>query len=154
MRKPLNQNEFRTSPRLPAAQPMLKRRRKFRYDPAPASDPSWSESSTDCESDLQEYDMDVTGPGAIGAAAPIRPTQLAPTSGIDAPLAGDIVAPQDEVQISSAARALGGIDAGSQLHEARLAEIRAAIADGAYDTPERLEAAVERLVAALRNGDA
>jgi anti-sigma28 factor (negative regulator of flagellin synthesis) len=93
--------------------------------------------------------MDVTGAGAVGGAAPIRPTQLSTPQGVEAPLDGGLVAPQDEVQISSAARALGQIDPGSQIHEARLAEIRAAIAEGTYETPEKLAAAVERLLAAL-----
>jgi anti-sigma28 factor (negative regulator of flagellin synthesis) len=53
------------------------------------------------------------------------------------------------VQISSAARALGDVDAASPLHEARLAAIRAAIEDGSYETPGKLEAAVDRLLTEL-----
>lgn len=96
--------------------------------------------------------MDVTSAGAIGGPSPIRPAHLAPSQGVEASAPGGLEAPQDEVRISSAARALGQLEPGTQIHEARLAEIRAAIADGSYETPEKLEAAVERLVTALNSG--
>jgi anti-sigma28 factor (negative regulator of flagellin synthesis) len=150
MRKPHNRNEFRHTSTQPAKQPMLMRRRRFRYDEALSTEPSWSESA-DFDLDAQEFDMDVSGAGAIGGAAPIRPTHLSASHGVEAAHAGGIEAPQDEVQISSAARALGHIDAGSQIHEARLAEIRAAIADGSYETYDKLDAAVDRLIEALRS---
>lgn len=149
MRKPHNRNQFRSIPTQPAAQPMLMRRRRFRYDEA-VTEPSWSES---VNFDAEECDMDVTGAGAIGHAAPIRPAHLSGAQGVDATRPGGIEAPQDEVQISSAARALGQLDAGTQIHEARLAEIRAAIADGSYETFDKLDAAVDQLIEALRRAD-
>lgn len=152
MRNPLNRNKFRSNDHTRPEQPMLLRRRRFRYDDASLSDRSWSDARDEFDPELQEFDMDVTGAGAIGGAAPIRPAQLAPAQGLEASAPGGLEAPQDEVRISSAARALGQLDPGTQIHEARLAEIRAAIADGSYETPEKLEAAVERLVSALNSG--
>jgi negative regulator of flagellin synthesis FlgM len=152
MRKPHSRKQFHSQTTEPASQPMLMRRRRFRYDEAISTEPSWSESP-DSDLDAQEFDMDVTGAGSIGGAAPIRPTQLASSHGVSPAHASGIEAPQDEVRISSAARALGEIDAGSQIHQARLAEIRAAIADGSYETFDKLDAAVDRLIEALRRGD-
>jgi len=152
MRKPLNQNDFRSTNPAASSQPMLKRRPRFRYDAPPAQEPSWSGSSRMPASDAEEFDMDVTGAAAIGGTSPIRPTQFAPAAGIQSLPAHGLVAPQDEVQISSSASALGQIDPGSQIHEARLAEIRAAIADGSYETADKLDAAVDRLIESLRRG--
>ena len=149
MRKPLNQNEFRSTNPSPVSQPMLKRRQRFRYDAPPVQEPSRTSSVRIPVSEAQEFDMDVTAAHSIGGTAPIRPAQMAPTPGAQPVSAGGLVAPQDEVQISSAASALGQIDPGMQIHEARLAEIRAAIADGSYETPEKLDVAVDRLLAAL-----
>lgn len=151
MRKPLNRNDFRSRPAEPAAEPMLMRRRRFRYDQILPPEPSWSESADDFESDAQEFDMDVSGAGAVGGAAPVRPVHLSPTQGVEGAQSHGIEAPQDEVQISSAARALSQMEAGSQIHEARLAEIRAAIADGSYESLDKLDAAVDRLIEALRS---
>ncbi len=151
MRKPHNHNQFRLTPSEPATQPMLMRRRRFRYDDALSTEPSWSESADSDLDDVQEFNMDVTGTGAIGGAAPIRPAHLSASQGVEAAQSAGIEAPQDEVQISSAARALGQIEAGNQIHEARLAEIRAAIADGSYESYDKLDAAVDRLIAALRH---
>lgn len=151
MRKPCNRNKFRLSDPHDPPQSMLYRRSRLRYDPPLTWERPPSASACDSDATTQEVDMDVTGAGAVGGAAPIRPTQLSAPDGVEAPLSGGLVAPQDEVQISSAARALGQIDPGLQIHEARLAEIRAAIADGTYETPEKLEAAVERLLASLNS---
>ena len=145
VRKPLNHNDFQNNNPTRSRQSMLKRRRRFRYDPPLTQEPSWSDTDRDHDPDAQEFDMDVTGAAAMGGAAPIRPTQSAPASGVQSASGSGIVAPQDEVQISSAARALGQIDAAAQIHEARLA-----IADGTYETPDKLDAAVDRLIEALR----
>lgn len=152
MRKPLNRKHFRSSSSESASQPMLMRRRRFRYDDILAAESPRSDFDPDFDSDGEEFDMDVTSTGAIGGTTPVRPTQLSSAQGIDAAPTRGLEAPQDEVQISSAARALSQLDAGSQIHEARLAEIRAAIADGSYETPDKLDAAVDKLIEALRNG--
>jgi negative regulator of flagellin synthesis FlgM len=149
MRKPLDRIMLHSRIDASAAQPMLKPSSKFRYDPPKCSEFAWADSF-DFDPDLQEPDMDVTGAGPVGGSGPIRPTQLNPAHHVEGTSSSGIEAPQDEVHISSAARSLGQIDAGAQIHEARLAEIRAAIADGTYDTPEKLDAAVERLMDSLR----
>ncbi|MEZ6067980.1 MAG: flagellar biosynthesis anti-sigma factor FlgM [Planctomycetaceae bacterium] len=148
MRKPLNRIDFRTQTRIPDEQPMLKRSRNLRYDSGPLSDFDWYDLDSDAlDFESAEADMDVTGAGSVGGAGAIRSTQMSPGRETERTSSMGLNAPQDEVQISSAARALGETDAATSLHEARLSAIRAAIEDGTYETPDKLEAAVDRLLA-------
>lgn len=89
--------------------------------------------------------MEVTGAGFVGGAGGVRPVQLTgvpnAAPGVDA-----LHVPQDEVVISPAARLLQSQDVGATARAERLAEIRAQISQGVYDTPEKLALAVDRLV--------
>ena len=76
--------------------------------------------------------------GRVGGAA--APAQTA---------APQFVAPQDEVEISSAARMLDAASRTGSVREQRLEQIKAAIAAGTYDTPERLSLAVDRMLSSL-----
>ena len=93
----------------------------------------------------READMEVSGAGNIGGAGEVRPVQFtgvpSATPGVD-----PLHAPQDEVFISPAARLLQNQDVGAASRAERLAEIRAQISQGVYDTPEKLALAVDRLV--------
>ncbi len=61
-------------------------------------------------------------------------------------------APVDQLDISSAARQASSaapaeaIAGGGEIRLDRVAEIRRAIADGSYETPDKLDAAVSRLM--------
>ncbi|WP_197443547.1 flagellar biosynthesis anti-sigma factor FlgM [Maioricimonas rarisocia] len=57
--------------------------------------------------------------------------------------------PQDEVDISSAARLLDQLN-DPQVRAARLAEIKAAIDAGTYETEDKLEAALDKLLTDIR----
>ena len=81
MRNPLNRNTFRFYLPDSDSQPMLMRRRRFRYDDAVLEEPSWPDHDADRDFDAEEPDMDVTGAGAVGGTSPIRPTQLSPVGG-------------------------------------------------------------------------
>lgn len=154
MRKPFNRLTFRSQTSLSDAQPMLNPRLRLRYDrPALADlcDSDGLEFLLDVFGEPGDPNMEVTGAGSIGGAGAIRPTQFAPSQGVSQTAPSGLTAPQDEVQISSAARALGELEQTGQIHEARLAEIRAAIADGTYETADKLDAAVDRLIEALRD---
>lgn len=91
--------------------------------------------------------MEVRGPGSISGAVPIGRT--APTAAPAPAAPAAYVPPQDEVEISSAARALDSASRTLGVREQRLEQIKAAIAAGTYETPEKLESAVERLLAGL-----
>ena len=90
--------------------------------------------------------MDVTSAGSVGGAGPIRPVHVNPAQSTAASEAGGLQAPRDEVEISSAARLLDQIQNDPQVRAEKLAAIQAAIADGSYETPEKLEIAVGRLL--------
>jgi len=68
---------------------------------------------------------------------------------IDAPQTTSSAQPQDEVQISSAADAASFIDQVHQvpdIRQDRVAAIKAAIADGTYETSGKLDAALNALL--------
>ena len=92
--------------------------------------------------------MDVSGPGSVGGVGPIRPAELQPVSEVAPPPTG-IEMPVDEVEFSAAAQMLEKLSQDPQVRAARLAEIQAQIAAGTYETPEKLEAAVARMLADL-----
>jgi len=56
------------------------------------------------------------------------------------------VQPQDEVQISSAANFVDQVHQLPDVRQDRVAAIRAAIADGSYETGDKLEAALGNLL--------
>ena len=92
--------------------------------------------------------MDVSGPGSVGGVGPIRPADVRPVSEVTPPPTG-IEMPVDEVEFSAAAQMLEKLSHDPQVRAARLAEIQAQIAAGTYETPEKLEAAVARMLADL-----
>jgi negative regulator of flagellin synthesis FlgM len=78
------------------------------------------------------------GPQAINAPHATKPSQ--PPSSAASPAVGD------EVQISDAAKLIEQMQQIPDIRQDRVASIRAQIAQGAYETPERLDAAVSRLL--------
>ena len=93
----------------------------------------------------REAAMEITGAGFVGGAGGVRPVQFTGVTGTT-PGVDPLSAPQDEVFISPAARLLQNSDVGAASRAERLAEIRAQISQGLYDTPEKLALAVDRLV--------
>ncbi len=61
-----------------------------------------------------------------------------------------VMAPTDEVEISSLGRMLDDASRTNGLREQRLAQIKSAIEAGTYETPDKLEAAVGRLLNSLQ----
>jgi negative regulator of flagellin synthesis FlgM len=88
--------------------------------------------------------MHVYGPTHLHGAQPIGSPHAArlnrPAS---APSSGPI---QDEVQISDAARLLDKVNDLPAIRQDRVNQIRQQIADGTYETPEKLQVALERLL--------
>jgi negative regulator of flagellin synthesis FlgM len=78
------------------------------------------------------------GPHPINAPHGQRPAQPAERSGAT-PIA-------DEVEISPAARQAEASQSAGEVREDRVQSIRAQIARGTYETPEKLEVAVARLL--------
>ena len=88
--------------------------------------------------------MEVRGLNSAVPAAPIeRPeTAIAPEDAAPARPAS----PNDEVEISAVGKLLDEASRTPGIREQRLAEIKAAIEAGTYETPEKLELAVKRLL--------
>jgi negative regulator of flagellin synthesis FlgM len=93
--------------------------------------------------------MDVSSSGSVGGAVPIRPTFLSPSQSVSPSAPSGLEAPQDEVELSDAARMLDRIQSDPQVRAERLAEIRAAIVAGTYETPEKMALAIERLLSEI-----
>jgi negative regulator of flagellin synthesis FlgM len=93
--------------------------------------------------------MDVSSTGSVGGTSPIRPAHLSPTQAASSTGPSGLEAPQDEVEFSAAARMLDRLQSDPQVRAERLAEIRAAIVAGTYETPEKMALAIERLLAEI-----
>lgn len=95
--------------------------------------------------------MEVTGPGSVQSAFPVKPSvrPMEPTGPTAEP---KTLAPRDEVAISAAGMMLEKLHESPELRAARLAEIKAAIEAGTYETPEKLEAALSRMLDELNHG--
>jgi len=91
--------------------------------------------------------MSVTGPGHVQGSFPVRPAQPTPP-----PTPSESTQPSqqtDEVEISSAGRMLDKIQQSGEVRTERLAQIKAAIEAGEYETPEKLEAALNRMMSQI-----
>jgi len=127
----------------------LSQSRELRYDPAEASS---ADSAGDAKLASKDVDMDVTGASTVGGAGAIRPVHLAKSNAVNAAPPSGVQVPQDEVLISDAARSLSAAQIDPQVRAARLAEIKSAIDAGTYDSPQRLEAAIDKMIAAWGRG--
>lgn len=88
--------------------------------------------------------MDVNGIQPTGGSSPINPLK-GPTE-VKPGEAASALAPQDEVQISSVGKMLDDISRTPGIREERIAQIKAEIEAGTYDTPEKLELALSRML--------
>ena len=94
--------------------------------------------------------MSITGPGPIQGGFPIRPSQQ-PVSQPSPVSEGKTLNPTDEVEFSSAGQMLEQLHNSGQLHAERLAELKAAIDAGEYETPEKLQSALTRMLAEIQS---
>jgi negative regulator of flagellin synthesis FlgM len=87
--------------------------------------------------------MEIYGAGGTQGPQPIFP-RLAPFS-VDAGQTVQAGVPRDHVEISPLGRMLEGIDRLPEIRHEKVEEIRRQIASGVYETPEKLELALDRL---------
>ena len=100
--------------------------------------------------------MQIYGPFRVSAGQGLNPTQANQTpqrlSSADATGAKPSATPIDQLDLSQAASSANRLDAtspvagGGEIRIDRVAEIRRQIADGSYETPEKLDAALDRLL--------
>lgn len=88
--------------------------------------------------------MHIYGPAHLHGAQPIGPPH---TSRASQPAAANQAGPiQDELEISDAAQLVERVRELPEIRQDRVDEIRAKIADGTYETDEKLEIALGRLL--------
>lgn len=117
--------------------------RTGRIPPQPAASESGS---------VQEggADMDVRGVGSVSGASPIRSTGSVSSAHPAATVAKPQF-PRDELQLSSAGKLMDQLSQNADVRQERLARIREAIANGTYDTDEKLEAALAKMFDAIQS---
>lgn len=90
--------------------------------------------------------MDVSGIGSVSGPTPARAVSPATSQPVAAP---SVTAPQDELEISSAGKMLDRLSETPEVRAERIAQIKEAIENGAYDTDEKLEAALSKMFDSL-----
>ncbi len=88
--------------------------------------------------------MEVYGAGGTQGPQPIYPRLAA--LNVDAGHAVQAGTPRDQVEISPLGQMLDGISRLPEIRHERVQEIRRQIAEGTYETPAKLELALDRLV--------
>ncbi len=92
--------------------------------------------------------MEVNGTGSVQGGSPLKQVQptTEPVDGVQATDQSTSISPQDEVEISPAARMMEALNQSPEFRAERLAQIKAEIDAGTFETPEKLEIALERLL--------
>lgn len=90
--------------------------------------------------------MQIYGPSGVHGAQPLSSPH---SRRVDAPQQSGGVQPQDEVQISSAADFVSQVQSLPDVRSDRIASIRAAIADGSYETSDKMSAALDGLLSEI-----
>ncbi len=126
------------------AHPVLYRQPEIRYNPvgcnpAPVRRPVRKTLTTEAGSNH----MEVQSTGSVGAALPVQYTR--PASGGDQ-VAALPMTPTDEVEISEVSKMLNDALGTPGVREQKLAQIKAAIDAGVYETPEKLDQALSRML--------
>jgi negative regulator of flagellin synthesis FlgM len=88
--------------------------------------------------------MEIYGAGGAQGPQPIYPRLAAFT--VEAGQTVPTQAPRDRVEISPIGRMLDGVARLPEIRHEKVEEIRSQIASGVYETPEKLELALDRLM--------
>jgi negative regulator of flagellin synthesis FlgM len=88
--------------------------------------------------------MQIHGAGGTQGPQPIYPRLAA--FDVEAGQSVHAGAPRDQVEISPLGRMLDGISRLPEVRHEKIEEIRSQIASGVYETPEKLELALDRMI--------
>ena len=88
--------------------------------------------------------MHIYGPAHLHGAQPIGPPHT--SRGAKPPASGQAGPIQDELEISNAGQLVDRVHDMPEIRQDRVNEIRAKIADGTYETDEKLEIALGQLL--------
>ena len=96
----------------------------------------------------ERADMDVNGIGPVSGSQPVRKVAQ-PATPPPAPEARP-TSPTDELELTSVnSAAPSQVDLKAEFQSQRIAQIQQQIADGTYETPEKLDIAVDRMLESL-----
>ena len=90
--------------------------------------------------------MDVSGIGSVSGGSPVRGVTPASVQPAQVPT---VSVPQDELEISSVGKMMDRLSETPDVRAERIAHIKEAIENGAYDTDEKLEAALSKMFDSL-----
>ena len=94
--------------------------------------------------------MDVNGVGSTSGGLPVRKVSDATPS--EKPIEARPVSPKDELQLSSVnSPEAAKVELEDAFRAQRIAQIQQQIADGTYDTPEKMDAAIDRMMERLKD---
>ena len=127
-----------------AQKPRLNHLPCLEYDMGDPDDDGRSPSEQPADRLTGSADMDVNGIGSVSSSSPIHRAQ--PAQHVSKAAQTQPISTVDQVEISPAGRLLDQAAQTSGLRAERLEQIRSAIDAGTYDTDEKLEAALERLL--------
>ncbi len=97
--------------------------------------------------------MAVNGLGSVQGSFPIKPTQpTTSTPPVQKSTETKPIATSDELEISSTGKMLEHLNQSPEVRAERLAQIKAAIDAGKYETPEKLEIALKKMIAEVESG--
>lgn len=133
--------------------PQLNQRAVLRYDlthPG-GSDPDELPLIDGATRTAGSADMEVNGPGSVQGAYPVN--QIRHNTEVRKQTETRSISPRDEIEISAAGRMMDQLNQSSDLRAERLAQIKADIDAGTYETPQKLEAALMKLFGELESGD-
>ncbi len=85
----------------------------------------------------------ITGAAGASTTQPIYPRLAA--FGVEAGQSASIATPRDHVEISPLGQMLDGISRLPDIRHEKVEEIRQQIASGTYETPEKIQVALDRL---------
>lgn len=88
--------------------------------------------------------MDVNGIESVSQSVPVNPVKQVDSAGPVTDI--DTSMPVDQVQLSEIPELVSELDGPSEVRAERLAQIKAAIDDGTYESVDKLQAAVDRLL--------
>jgi len=95
--------------------------------------------------------MEVRGLSSTSPMAPVNRPETTP--GLEDSEPASAISPKDEVEISAVGKMLDDASRTPGIREQRLQEIKAAIEAGTYETPEKLELAINRMVEKLKSDE-
>ena len=95
--------------------------------------------------------MAVNGPGSIQNSFPIKPTQSPSTPPVHKNAETKPIATSDELEISSTGKMLEHLNQSPEVRAERLAQIKAAIESGKYETPEKLDISLKKMISEVES---